>query len=103
MNKFFIQINENEKRFYDFIIEIINEEFMEKKEILGMRTDIEDLYECFNMLKEFPMLSSNKLEEIQFSRYNNKLRPSSYELEFNNSVLELLKSNNIPIEVYKFN
>jgi signal-transduction protein with cAMP-binding, CBS, and nucleotidyltransferase domain len=100
MNKYFIKINETKEGMYEFLIEFINEN-MEEREVLGAKNNIEDLFECYEMIKDFPILS--QLEQIQLNRYNNKLRLNVFELTFNEAIIKTLKSNNKPIEIYEFN
>ncbi len=102
MIKYFIQINQNEKGLYDFIIESINEAYMEEKTILGIKNDIEDLDDCYKMIKDFPLSSISELSLIQLNRYNKKLRPTVFELSFNESINRLIESNK-RIRAYEFN
>jgi hypothetical protein len=50
---------------YEFLIEFINEN-MEEREVLRAKNNIEDWFECYEMIKDFPILS--QLEQIKLNR-----------------------------------
>lgn len=98
MNKFFIQINENEKGLYDFIIEYINEITMDETEILGMRMNIEDLDECFKMIEQFPTSEASELTLVMFNRYKEGKKPTLSESMFASRMGKLIDSNDKVVE-----
>ena len=82
MNKFFIQVNENKEGLYDFIIELINENHMTEKAVIGTRENIDSLNECINMIKDFPLSPSSVLVEVSFNRRNKYLKLNKLEQLF---------------------
>ncbi len=93
MNKFYIQINENEKGLYDFLIEYVNERTMEESKILGARKDIDSLDECYKMVLDFPTSEVSELTLIVFNRYKEDKAPTLSESRFAARMSNLIDSN----------
>jgi hypothetical protein len=95
MNKFFIQVNENKEGLYDFVIELINENHMTERAVIGTRENIDSLNECINMIKDFPLSPSSVLVEVSFNRRNKYLKLNKLEQLFVENLNDILDEKHI--------
>lgn len=94
MNKFFILIDENNDKTYDFTIEYFNELTMNESKIIGIKKNVSDLDECYDMIIDFPITKVNELTSVVLNRYNDE-KTTIAESRFSIKMNKLIDQNKL--------